>query len=295
MEKAHGWTYVRSKNNGKNRDKATGTNTNNGLPTPQLTNIRTPSSDGNTVDTPEEEDFDMQTGYDGSAMYDNQNHLNFPEYPTSSDMDMFTSNQLQLDYSPISEMNHSGSSTHSPYTANTLAGQDHFQDNFQNFSNNGGDFNLFENDDLYSANVQLPTPSHPIFQRSVGGFETSGVPFGADPVPHFSPVGHGNTMLYTPTSLLEDEGFEDVLPSNCHVGTADFQLFPSSTGGTVASSAPSALFGEIPSTANINYPGVSAQELLDFYAASTAAATAGHHSGGMDWASDDQFTHYERQ
>jgi hypothetical protein len=97
-------------------------------------------------------------------------------------------------------------------------------------------------------------------------------------------------MLYTPTSL-EDEGFEDVLPSNCQMGTADFQLFPSSTGGTVASSAPSALFGEIPSTANINYPGVSAQELLDFYAASTAAATAGH---TMDW-SEDQFTHYERQ
>jgi hypothetical protein len=98
-------------------------------------------------------------------------------------------------------------------------------------------------------------------------------------------------MLYTPTSLLEDEGFEDVLPSNCQMGTADFQLFPSSTG-TVASSAPSALFGEIP---NINYPGVSAQELLDFYAASTAAATSGHTTGVMDWSSEDQFTHYERQ
>jgi hypothetical protein len=100
-------------------------------------------------------------------------------------------------------------------------------------------------------------------------------------------------MLYTPTSLLEDEGFEDLLPSNCQMGN-DFQLFPSSTGGTVASSAPSALFGEIPSTANINYPGVSAQELLDFYAASTAAATAGHANSAMDW-SEDQFTNYERQ
>jgi hypothetical protein len=291
MEKAHGWTYVRSKNNGKNRDKASGTNTNNGLPTPVTTNIRTPSSDGNTAASPEEEDFDMQTIYDESVLYDNQSHLNFPEYPTTSDMDAFAPNQLHLDYSPISELNQSSSSNHSPYTANTMAGQDHFQDNFPNFPNNGGDFNLFENDDLYSANVQLPTPSHSIFQR---GFETSGVTYGADPVPHISPVGHGNTMLYTPTSLLEDEGFEDFLPSNCQVGTADFQLFPSSTGGTVASSAPSALFGEIPSTANINYPGVSAQELLDFYAASTAAATAGHHNGGMDWSPDDQYT-YERQ
>jgi hypothetical protein len=196
---------------------------------------------------------------------------------------------MQIDYSPISDL----ASTHSPYTSNTLAGQEHFANQFSDFQNTGSDFNLFgDNEDLYNANVQLPTPSHDIFQR---GFETSGVGYASEAAPHFSPVGHGNTMLYTPTSLLEDEGFEDLLPSNCQMGTADFQLFPSSASGTVASSAPSALFGEIPSTANINYPGVSAQELLDFYAASTAAATAGHTTGAMDWSSEDQFTHYERQ
>jgi hypothetical protein len=287
MEKAHGWTYVRSKNNGKNRDKAA-TGTNNGLITPQTTNIRTPSSDGHSVDTPGEDDSGMLMDDDESVFYDNRNHLNFPAFNTNSGMDMYPSNQLQLDYSPIS-----GSSSHSPYTTHTMAGQEHFQENFQDFPNNGADFSLFENDDLYSANVQLPTPSNDIFQR---GFETSGIPYGADPVPHISPVGHGNTMLFTPNSMQElDEGFEDFMPSNCQMGTADFQLFPSSTGGTVASSAPSHLFGEIPSTANINYPGVSAQELLDFYAASTAAATAGHSNVGMDWSADDQFTHYERQ
>jgi hypothetical protein len=280
MEKAHGWTYVRSKNNGKNRDKST-TTTNNGLVTPQTTNIRTPSSDGNTVDTPEEDDFDMQP-YDGSVMYDNQ--INFPDFNGNLEMDMYPGNQLHLDFSPISDLQ---SSTHSPYTSNTLAGQDHSADQFQN-----GDFNLFDQDDLYNANVQLPTPSRDIFQHSA--FETSGAAYGSEVAPHFSPVGHGNTMLYTPTSLLEDEGYEDIMPNGCQMGTADFQLFPSSTGGTVASSAPSALFGEIPSTANINYPGVSAQELLDFYAASTAAATAGH-TNSMDWSADDQFTHYERQ
>jgi len=284
MEKAHGWTYVRSKNNGKNREKGS-VNASNGLPTPDMTNdhIRTPSSDGNMA-TPEE-DYEMET-YD-PAMYPNQ--INFPEYPTSSEMDMYPGNNLHLDYSPISDLQ---SSTHSPYTSNTLAGQDHFTDQFQNFQNTGADFNLFDQDDLYSANVQLPTPSHDIFQR---GFETSGVGYTSEAAPHFSPVGHGNTMLYTPTSLLEDEGFgDDILSSNCQTSTADFQLFPSSTGGTVASSAPSALFGEIPSRANINYPGVSAQELLDFFAASTAAATAGQSNSAMDW-SEDQFTHYERQ
>ncbi|KAF4625064.1 hypothetical protein G7Y89_g13102 [Cudoniella acicularis] len=283
MEKAHGWEYVRSKNNGKNREKPSGTNTTTGLPTPQTTNMQTPSSDGNSVATPEE-DYNMENTFDDPIMYDNQNHLNFPEY--NPDMDMFApGQQLQLDYSPISDVNQSGSSNgHSPYSSHILPGQDHFQDNFQTFTNsNNVDFSLFENEDLYSANVQLPTPSHDVFQH-LGGFETSGVPFGADPVPHISPIGHGNTMLYTPTSMREvDEGFEDFVPANCNPqlgGSSDFQLFPSSTGGTIASSAPSALFGEIP-TMN-GFPGVSAQDLLDFYAASTAAATRHHHNTGGD-------------
>lgn len=206
-------------------------------------------------------------------------------------MDMFAPHQLQLDYSPISDMNNSTSSHQSPYVANTM-GEHHFQDNFQDFNTNV-DFSLYDNEDLYSANVQLPTPSHEIFQNTLGSttFDTSGIPFGADPMPHISPVGQGNTMLYTPTSLREvDEGFEDFVPNNCnHGGTADFQLFPSSTGGTVASSAPSALFGEIPAN---NFPGVSAQELLDFYIASTHAAI--HGGANMDWSSDDQFSGYER-
>lgn len=297
MEKAHGWEYVRSKNNGKNRaEKPSGTNTIIGLQTPQTTNIQTPSSDGNSVATPEE-DYRMDPSFNDTAMY-NQAHLDFPTY--NHEMDMFASGaQLQLDYSPISDLNQSGSSNgHSPYSDNIIPGQDHFQDNFQTFTNtNNVDFSLFENEDLYNANVQLPTPSHDVFQNIA--FETSGVPFGADPVPHISPIGHGNTMLYTPTSMREvDEGFEDFVPANCNpnLGNSnDFQLFPSSTGGTIASSAPSALFGEIPTMST--FPGVSAQDLLDFYAASTAAAVRGHHgqqnhhNHQMDW-SNDQFNGY---
>jgi hypothetical protein len=298
MEKAHGWVYQRSKSNGKNRpQKASGTNTNNGLPTPSITNIQTPSSDANTVATPEDDDFDMQAPFDGLPIYGNQ--LNFPEYTNNTDMDMFAPHQLQLDYSPISDLNHPGSSNgHSPFVNNPMP---EFQDDFEQFQNGNGDFGLFDNletEDLYSANVQLPTPDHQIFQRALGGFETSGIPFNADPIPHISPIGQGNTMLYTPQSLHDvDEGFEDFVPSNSHLGNvnADFQLFPSSNSGTVASSAPSALFGEIP-IASINRPGVSAQELFDFFAASTAAATANHNAAPamMDWSSDDQYSGYER-
>lgn len=288
MEKAHGWEYVRSKNNGKNRDKQS----NNGLPTPQTTTIHTPSSDGHAVNTPEDDDVDMP--WHGAPAYDQgNNYLNFPEYNQTLEVPYDTTHQLQLDYSPVSEMNHTTSSNDSPFMGNTL--EQEFQENFQDFVPNGADFNLYENEDLYSANVQLSTPNHDVFQRlDAGPFETSGIPFGADPIPHFSPVGHGNTMLYTPTSLREvDEGFsEDFVPSkfegfapnNSHLN--DFQLFPSSSGGTIASSAPSALFGEIPATGP-NFPGVTAQELLDFYAASTHAATHQNiNHGAMDWSDD---------
>lgn len=291
MEKAHGWTYVRSKNNGKNRDKATATNTTNGLPTPQTTNIRTPSSEGNSMNTPEEDDVDM-SAYDGSVYYGNQSDLNFPVYNNDPEVGMFAPQQLHLDYSPMTDFTNPGSaSDHSPYIANTMADQEHFNENFPTFAHTGEDFNLFENEDLYNANVQLPTPSHEIFQQALG-FETSGVPFATEPVPHISPLGHGNTMLYTPTSLREvDEGFsEDYTPNNC-LGT-DFQLFPSSTGGTIASSAPSALFGELPS--NVNFNNLSGQELLDFFNQQTAAVVAGG-NGTMEWDADGQYNGYRSQ
>jgi hypothetical protein len=282
MEKAHGWTYLRSKNNGKNREKGAPSN---GLPTPQTNNIRTPSSDANTVNTPEDDDFDMQTGYDGSAIYDQQN-LDFPEYNQTSDMDMFTSNQLTLDYSPISEMNNSTSSHQSPYVANTMP-TDQFSENFD-YTNANIDFNLYDDDnDLYSANVHhLPTPSHNIFESTLNPtYNTSSISYPANPMPHISPIGHGNTMLYTPPTSLGDidEGFEDFPTNNCNI-TADFPLFPTSNSGTVSSSAPSQLFGELPVVNN--FPNLSAQELLDFYEASTRAAVQGNHNN-MDWSADD--------
>ena len=227
------------------------------------------------------------TGYDGSV-WEPQTHLDFPAYP--SDEEMFApGHQLTLDYSPVSEpINSNSSNGQSPFMGSNGL-EDQFSTNFDAFQNNGNaDFSLFENEDLYSARVHLPpTPSHDIF--SMNQYETSGMTYN-NPMPHISPVGHGNTMLYTPTSLREvDEGFEDFVPSNCNLGN-DFQLFPSSTGGTIASSAPSALFGEIPMPNPMNnFAGASAQQLLDFYAASTAAVTGNAHQG-MDWSMDDQFT-----
>jgi len=307
MEKAHGWQYVRSKNNGKNRDNKS---VNGGLPTPQTINIRTPSSNGSVVNTPYEEDLSLElSGFDDQALYTHpQDALDFPEYNATHDVDMYSMNhQLQLDFSPVSEMNHSTSSEHSPYVQSIE--QEHFQDNFDYNANPGefeptGDFNLYDSEDLYSANVQLPTPSHEIFQET---FNSCGMNFGADSLAHISPIGHGNTMLYTPTSIREvDEGFDDFMPTSStnsnFSGNGDFQLFPSSTHGPVSTIAPTAMFGDIQkpqniNSANLNFPGVTAQELLDFYTASTQAAIQGSHQNmnqgnGMDWSADDQYSGY---
>jgi hypothetical protein len=286
MEKAHGWTYVRSKNNGKNRDKATpAVPALTGLPTPQTTHIRTPSSHGtSSVATPEDEyDPERSTAYEGIF---ESNPLNFPEYSSTMDIGDYTTHQLEIDYSPETDY----LSEPSPYLSNILPGQDHFfEDNISNFGpTTGADFPLFETEDLYNANVQLPTPSPHLFQHAA--FETSGQLFATDPMPHISPHGHGNAMLYTPVSHL-DEGFEDFPTNHCGLDP-DFQLFPSSTGGTIASTAPSVLFGELPA-ASINFPGVSGTQLLNFYAQSTAAAVAHHQNNThMEWVNDDPFTEY---
>ena len=280
MEKAHGWTYVRSKNNGKNRDKAAPvTATNNGLPTPQTTNIRTPSSNADSIATPAEDEFD---GYQLPEDNSYTNTLDFPEYNCSPDNLSFPSG-INLEYSPDMDHNSGSMSETSPYMGHA----NFFDDEMPTFQGSNVDFPLFDNEDIYSANVHLPTPSPHVYNDQI--FETSGMPFmQQDPMPHISPHGQGNAMLYTPASMRDvDEGFEDFAPGYCQSGN-DFQLFPNSTGGTIASSATSGLFGEIP-TANINYPGVSAKALLDFYAEQVASVIPQHNNTGMEWISDDQY------
>jgi len=291
MEKAHGWEYVRSKNIGKNKEKAVDeVATNHGLPTPQTTNIQTPSSDGQVVNTPDE---DWEMTWDRNVMIDPHNQINFPEYNSDSDVAMFP--PPALDFSPSSTDFNQPSSTHSPYVNNALTAQDPFQETFPEFGN-GVDFSLYDNEDLYSARAQLPAPNHEVFQQLQNQTFKTSMPLTQNPVPHISPLGHGNHMLYSPTSLQDmDEGFEDFLPQGQQrLGAADFQLFPSSNSGTTTSSAPSVFFGEIPKPVSV-FPGTTAQELLDFYAATTQAAAQGHNPVAMmDW-SEDQFGGYGPQ
>lgn len=232
MEKAHGWTYVRTKTNGKKLP-------NSATPdeqTPQLGNVSTPSTtSGYSVPTPPQEHAHQPLTAD------------FPTYPADQDwLGTVGLPQPSLDAIDLMLENHSPSSSASyeqypPYQ-------------------NGSTF-LINDEDLYAARVQLPqqlpTPEqlyNKMMPQQLQPFQHMQLP--QAPVQHqpqqalqpqleipahFSPSGQENAMLYTPSSLREvDEVFDD----SCVPDNGDFQLFPTNLGKT-AEFAP--LFNGMPS------------------------------------------------
>lgn len=241
MEKAHGWTYVRTKTNGKKSGSSVAGNSAHA--TPQLQNMPTPSSEHSMgVATPSD---------DWSRVYGS--NLDFPTYlPGDADFGMIPQ-EITLDYSPVDNP-----------TPSTDSGMDH-NSAYQDIPT---DFNLYE--DIYSAPVQLPTPPlHPSIYHK--GMTPQFAPFttaelGQPQAAQLSPVGHGNAMLFTPNSLSElDEGFDEhnefAAIANA-VNGGDFILFPH--GGVSKPMFNEPLFApaEIPSlTAGYSQP--SSQDLLN--------------------------------
>lgn len=223
MEKAHGWTYVRTKSNKKGGSEKASVSAD---PTPMLANLPTPSSDISNLMTPPEEPL-----IDCPEL--NMNYPSSEEFNEEFLMDVPLDRDISLDYSPINtsleyspidtSLEYSPIGTLDNATPSTDAGQ------FTNYHELSPEFTgQFE--DIYGAHVQLPTPS-PFNYSNKSVMDTfaafAAEPCLAPPTQHISPVGHGNTMLYTPSSLADvDEGFDD-LPSNDALGN-DFLLFPSS-------------------------------------------------------------------
>ncbi len=298
MEKSHGWTYVRSKNNGKNRGSKAGDSS---LPTPQTSNHRTPESDSHDEPTPEDDydemDYNVHIGFDNNV-YGTTDEPGFPEYPH----DDFMNTSFAPFISPV-ESHHQQQSAHSsehtsPFLVNANNGfqLDNIQANFGTNFGNGNDFQLYE-EDLYNAHarVQLPTPSNSIFQQQldIDTFMAS-VPVKAEPVPHISPSGHGNTMLYTPTSLgAVDESFEH-FDSNDHQLGNDFQLYSNANSNMLANSNHHSnnMFGEVPSAVG-GFSQSNTQEFFQaFYNANTT--TSGewmHHDEGYSGGFGDHHIH----
>ncbi|KAJ2989107.1 hypothetical protein NUW58_g3635 [Xylaria curta] len=251
MEKAHGWTYKRSKVPKTKGSKAGSS----AKPTPMLNNLPTPSSDQtDPILTPHEDAF-LPTFEDRQDL--------FPTYPSTEEFNAgLFDNQafdgdISLDFSPIDNG-----------TPSTDAGQ------FNNYHELSPEFTgQFE--DIYGAPVRLPTPTYSVYNKTMpdalGNFTTAMCP--PVPAPHFSPSGQGNTMLYTPISIVDvDEGFDDFHPvGNGQLG-GDFTLFPANNMGKPSDLDPT-MFCPVPPSLTAGFIQPSSQEFnMDF---------------NMEWASTD--------
>lgn len=261
MEKAHGWTYVRTKSNGNSKkgEPKPGSSVKD---TPMLTNLPTPSSENTNpvmtpVMTPPDEDM---FGYTSD----------FPAYPTTEefnatagiyDQHLFAGD-ITLDFphefSPedLSPIDHS--------TPSTDAGQ------FNTYQELSPEFTgQFE--DIYGAHVQIPTPPNQIYTKP-GGLESLNFVPGAVQQQHISPVGQANAMLFTPTSMQDvDEGFEDYTGNYSMDG--DFCLYPPENINPKSQELDN-LFNGFPPNMGFGYPDMSTQGF------------SGEYNPSMEWAHD---------
>ncbi|KAI1813128.1 hypothetical protein GGS20DRAFT_577844 [Poronia punctata] len=254
MEKAHGWTYNRIKVPKKGSKAGSVSN-----PTPSVNHLPTPDSDkANAVMTPPD-DF-MGTFEDDL----------FPVYPSNEEFhaDLFNQSafdgDISLEFSPVDNG-----------TPSTDAGQFNYQEMTPDF--------LDHSEDIYGAFAQLPAPNHAVFDKTMPetfNYNTVMCPPPA-PLPHFSPSGHGNTMLYTPTSMVDvDEGFDDYQSMGNDQLGGDFTLFPSNNMGKTPDFN-AGLFAEMPPSMTAGYTQPSSQDFNMDYT--------------MEWASGDMEGYMNQQ
>jgi hypothetical protein len=255
MEKAHGWTYVRTKTNGgKKLPSKPGSSVQQ---TPPLGNVSTPS-DVYSVPTPEQEQAPAQ----GPSVITGD----FPLYP--ADADWLATYGLQ----PENLDNMDLTLEHlSPSSAASYEQYPPYQ--------NGSQF--ITDEDIYAATARIPShqlplpndvllynkmmpqtqlhlPQQPQIQHNVhhqpqqqahahsqiNGYNAPQQHFDAVPqnsAPHFSPNAQQNAMLYTPPSLGDvDDAFDESYGAD----GGDFQLYPATVGKGENSQS---LFGGVPS------------------------------------------------
>lgn len=238
MEKAHGWTYVRTKTNGK---KLPGQAASTTQQTPPLGNVSTPSTTpAYSVPTPPQEHSATFIG-------------DFPLYPTDSDW--ISTYGIQPD--TLDAMDLALENT-SPASASSYEQYAPYQ--------NSSAF-ILNDEDLYAAHVQIPAhlptpeqvamyePNPKMMAQQMPMFQASQPCPPQNGAPHFSPVGQENAMLFTPNSLRDvDEGFDESYNGD----GMDFQLFPTNT---FKANDIQPLFGDIPS-ANVGFSQTSQQDLF---------------------------------
>ena len=242
MEKAHGWTYVRSKNNGKSSKRQS---MGQAPPTPQMS---TPGSHAFSAPTPDLSDVlshsDMQDDQQDDSFQTPGFHSTFSNFPQESSNfseifgpidntftwnDLADSNAVQVTQSLA--QSHRASWDSSAATSSAL--HSNYDDHQSLFSNNFDWSNM--DHDLTSLNVQLATPATSVEHQPAHIFDCKS-PMSLEQSPQsvshssLSPGGHGDAMLYAPFSAPSndvhiDEGFAEFTQDLVPRPNRDFSLF----------------------------------------------------------------------
>lgn len=244
MEKAHGWTYVRTKTPA-NKKVPSLPGSSIQQPTPPLGNASTPSTTpAYSVPTPPQDTFIPVATTD------------FPTYAPHDDWAAQINMNQEWDPDLIME-------NPSPSSAASYEALPPYQ--------NGSAF-ILNDEDIYAATAQIPQMPTP--EQMASMYNTKMMPQqqqlpmhqayqlpNCPPVqanaPHFSPSAQQNAMLYTPNSLREvDESFEEGLANGDGL---DFTLFPATMN--MKADPSQSMFADAPS-AGLGFSQTSQQDMF---------------------------------
>jgi hypothetical protein len=240
MEKAHGWVYVRSKNNGKKGKYAP---TGHAPPTPQMSTpgshiFSAPTPDYSEVQSheerPEEDPLDF-TGLQPLRTSYPPETSNFGEIFGPIDTNFNWNSGVTNSMYPNSNMVESHRTSWDSNVATSSAGAS----NFEEESLFGSNFDWSNMDhDLASLNIQLATPATSVEHHpgQIYDHHTSISLDQSPPAPSntsLSPGAHADAMLFTPYSTAAneihiDEGFDEYTQDLVPRPMRDFNLFDNS-------------------------------------------------------------------
>ena len=239
MEKAHGWAYVRSKNNGRGRKSSKSTS--KSPPTPQMT---TPGSyifeaSGSEFGDSSTSPYMRRPSTASGSVADTSPYLSMHEAYTPSPFEpSFTyppqPNQALTPQSPFTPASHrlsldstaGNNETTLPSSFEPPLGDldmPLFNDTFD-WSNMDTNFQ--------TMNIQLFTPAASVESRPMDAYHSRNPSISLDqPIPsngNLSPGAQGAVMLYSPHEGAADEGFDEFTTTEMGKPTNDFALFDDS-------------------------------------------------------------------
>ena len=287
MEKAHGWAYVRSKNNGKIGRKSSKSSSGKTPPTPQLT---TPGSNifDNGSEFGEPISPFMRTGHNATSIggstrasaspyMTNNGYLTHSRNVSSGEASRTSESpylRMSDSFAPYDENYAWNDSLNrgTPQTSYTPDSHHHSVDSFGNTASFpssyeaqadptlfGGDID-WNNLDFTSMNIRLDniTPLTSMDNHPLDAYSSRNPSISVDHSknPNFSPGAQGSQMLYTPSySTGVDEGYGD-FATNVGKPGGDFELFGDShRASSIGPSANMSLFNDLPAFQSETWSG----------------------------------------